>query len=140
MIAGVATGMADAFHIDVVVMRVIWVVAAIATGGIGVAAYAICWLAFPSDENPAPLTEIRLRRDHRHNAGFIAGLALLALGLVIVFSEATPPLRHGGSIAWATVLIGGGLAVLFLRHPDRDNDEPEPTPPVAPTDDARRTR
>src|SRR6478672_9839136 len=89
MIAGVATGMADAFHIDVVVMRVIWVVAAIATGGLGIAAYAICWLAFPSDENPAPLTEIR-RLNHRHNAGFIAGLALLALGLVIVFSEAAP--------------------------------------------------
>ena len=134
MIAGVATGMADAFHIDVVVMRVIWVVAAIATGGIGVVAYAICWLAFPSDQNPAPLSEIRLRRDHRHNAGFIAGLALLALGVVIVFSQATPPLRHGGSIAWATVLIGGGLAVLFLRHPDRGNDEPEPTPSVAPTE------
>lgn len=133
MIAGVATGMADAFHIDVVVMRVIWVVAAIATGGLGIAAYAICWLAFPSDENPAPLTEIR-RRNHRHSAGFIAGLALLALGLVILFSEAAPPFRHGGSIAWATILIGGGLAVLFLRHPDRDADDPDGTPPVAPTE------
>ena len=39
MIGGVASGMADAFRIDVTVMRVIWVVAAIASAGIGVAAY-----------------------------------------------------------------------------------------------------
>jgi phage shock protein PspC (stress-responsive transcriptional regulator) len=133
MIAGVATGMADAFGIDVVVMRVIWVIVTIASGGMGVVAYAICWLAFPSDQNPAPLTEFR-QRNHRHNAGFIVGLALLALGLVIVFGQAAPPFRHGGSIVWATILIGGGLAVLLLRHPDRDGDEPDRTPPIAPTE------
>ena len=31
MIAGVATGMANVFHMDVVVMRVIWVVVALAS-------------------------------------------------------------------------------------------------------------
>jgi phage shock protein PspC (stress-responsive transcriptional regulator) len=130
LIAGVTTGMADAFHIDVVVMRVIWVVAAVASFGLGVAAYAICWIAFPSDQHPAPITEIR---HHRHTAGFVAGLALLGLGLVIVFSEAVPPFRHGGDVAWATVLIGGGLAVLFLRHPE-DDQYRGGAPPVAPTD------
>jgi phage shock protein PspC (stress-responsive transcriptional regulator) len=124
MIAGVATGMADAFHIDVVVMRVIWVVVALASFGVGVAAYALCWLAFPSDEHPAPLGELW----HGHNgfrvrnAGYVVGLALLGVGLIIAFGEVFRPFRPGGSVVWATVLIGGGLAVLCLHHPDADPD------------------
>jgi phage shock protein PspC (stress-responsive transcriptional regulator) len=134
MIAGVATGMADAFGIDVVVMRVIWVVVALASFGIGIAAYAICWLAFPSDEHPAPLSEIKFERDswRLQNAGFIVGLALLGIGLVIVFGEVLPPFRHGGDVAWAIVLIGAGLAVLFLRHNHYDHDHYD-----APADAAR---
>ena len=129
MLAGVATGMADAFHIDVVVVRIIWVVLAIASFGVGVAAYAICWLAFPSDQHPAPLGDSW--HDHERfrarNAGFIVGLALLGLGLIIVFGQLFRPYRHGGSIVWATILIGGGLAVLLLRQPD--DDHPDQIPP-----------
>jgi phage shock protein PspC (stress-responsive transcriptional regulator) len=117
MIAGVATGMADAFHVDVRVVRVIWVVVAVASFGLGVAAYAICWLAFPSDEHPAPLGELHYRNRDR-NLGFAAGLVLLGIGLIIVFGQAMPPFRRGGSLVWAAVLIGGGLAILLLRHPD----------------------
>jgi phage shock protein PspC (stress-responsive transcriptional regulator) len=141
MIAGVATGMADAFHIDVVVVRVIWVVAALATGGIAIPAYAVCWIAFPSDEHPAPMHEVR---DRNFNVGAIAGLAALALGFVIISSHvlSVHPFRNGG-LGIATVLIGGGLAILFLRHPDRerpepdapdrDFDEPDHASPPAPT-------
>jgi len=124
MIAGVATGMADAFHVDVVVMRVIWVVVALASFGVGVAAYAICWLVFPSDQHPAPLAA--LRHDHNgfrvRNAGYIVGLALLGLGLIIAFGEVLRPFRHGGSVVWATLLIAAGVAVLALHHPDADRD------------------
>jgi phage shock protein PspC (stress-responsive transcriptional regulator) len=133
MLAGVATGMADAFHIDVVVVRVIWVVLAVASFGVGVAAYAICWLAFPSDQHPAPLGD--LWHDHERfrarNAGFVFGLAMLGLGLVIVFGQLFRPYRHGGSIVWATILIGGGLAVLLLRHPDDDQPDHLPPPPTS---------
>ncbi len=64
MIAGVATGMADAFHIDVVVIRVLWVIAALA-GGLGVAAYVICWLAFPSDRARGAVVAHQLPRAGR---------------------------------------------------------------------------
>jgi len=136
MIAGVATGMADAFHIDVVVMRVIWVVVALASFGVGVAAYAICWLAFPSDEHPAPLGE--LWHDHNgfrvRNAGYIVGLGLLGLGLIIVFGELFHPFRQGARVVWATLLIVAGLAVLVLHHPDTDPEGSTPSvpPPWAP--------
>ncbi len=123
MIAGVATGMAHAFHIDVRVVRVIWVVAALATAGVAIPAYAVCWIAFPSDEHPAPLHEIR---DRNFNVGAIAGLATLALGFVIISSHllSVHPFREGG-VGIATLLIGGGLAILFLRHPDRDGPDRE---------------
>ena len=139
MIAGVATGMADAFHIDVVVIRVIWVVAAIASGGIGIAAYAICWLAFPSDRRPSPLSEVR---HHRRSAGYVAGLVLLGLGSLIAFSQLVnlQPFRHGRDLTWATILIGGGLAVLFLRHNDDDHaPDGAPPPPPPPVDTAPPT-
>ena len=139
MIAGVATGMADAFHVDVVVMRVIWVVVTLASFGLGVAAYAICWLAFPSDQHPAPLGDgWRGHRGSRlKNAGYVVGLALLALGLIIAFGQIFRPFRHGGGVVWATLLIGIGLAVLFLRQPDDHGPVTPPGPwsavPGAPT-------
>src|SRR3954447_11532763 len=116
MIAGVATGMADAFHTDVVVVRVLWVVAAIATVGVAVAAYGICWLAFPSEREDAPLSQIR-RRHGESNAGFVVGLALLALGALLVVGRLSRPFGNGAGVGWALVLIAAGLAVLFLRHP-----------------------
>ncbi|MDQ1511237.1 MAG: hypothetical protein QOG50_3081, partial [Actinomycetota bacterium] len=124
-------GMADAFHIDVVVIRVLWVVAAVATFGIAVAAYGICWLAFPSEREDAPLSHIRQRHGDS-NAGFVVGLVLLGLGALFVLGRLSRPFDHAGGVAWAFVLIAAGLAVLFLRHPDRgDGDD---SPPAARTE------
>src|SRR5205085_9235096 len=83
MVAGVATGMADAFHVDVLVIRVLWAIAALATFGFAAGAYAICWLAFRCDLEPAPLSQIRARHGDS-NGGFIVGLVLLGLGAVFV--------------------------------------------------------
>ena len=136
MIAGVATGMADAFHIDVVVIRVLWVIAALA-GGLGVAAYVICWLAFPSDRHAAPLSRINFpeREGRWRNAGVIAAIVLIGLGLVSIFGALMPPFRHGGELAWATLLIGGGAAILLFRHDDGDRPSPpeRPAGTTAPT-------
>src|SRR3954471_10678230 len=56
LLAGVTTGVADAFGIDVMVVRVIWVIVTLFSGGLGIVAYGICWAAFPSDQHPAPIT------------------------------------------------------------------------------------
>ncbi len=132
MIAGVATGMADAFHIDVLVIRVLWVVAALATFGIAVGAYGICWLAFPSEREPSPLSQLRSRHGDS-NAGFVVGLVLLGLGALFVLGRLSRPFDHTRGVGWALVLIAAGLAVLFLRHPDHDDIDPPPWPPTPPT-------
>ena len=146
MVAGVATGMADAFHIDVVVIRVLWVVAALGTFGVAVAAYGVCWLAFPSERESSPLSQIRARQGDS-NAGFVVGLVLLGLGALFVLGQLSRPFDHSRGVAWAVVLIAAGLVVLFLRHPDQDDADPTspperaeaPAAPAPPTPDTPPT-
>ena len=127
-LAGVATGMSDALGIDVTVIRVLWVIVAIASFGVGVAAYLLFWIAFPSERHPAPISRFRHVREWSN--GYVIGIVLLGIGLVIVVGQlfAMQPYHHFGAFAWATVLIGGGAAVLLLRNPDEHDDSPSPPP------------
>jgi phage shock protein PspC (stress-responsive transcriptional regulator) len=46
-IAGVCTGLADYFDIDVTLVRVLFIVLALASGGVVAVAYVILWLVAP---------------------------------------------------------------------------------------------
>jgi phage shock protein PspC (stress-responsive transcriptional regulator) len=130
-LAGVCTGMADAFGVDVTVVRVLWVIVALGSFGVGVAAYALFWFAFPSEVHPAPIS--RFAHMKEWNSGYVIGLVLIGIGAIVVFGWllSVQPYHHFGAFAWATLLIGGGAAILLLRNPD-EPDETEPTPPPAP--------
>ncbi|MFB3776105.1 MAG: PspC domain-containing protein [Bryobacteraceae bacterium] len=52
-IAGVCAGFADYFELDVTLMRILWLVAALFTG-IGFIAYLIAWIAMPKDYSQPP--------------------------------------------------------------------------------------
>jgi phage shock protein C len=52
-IAGVCAGFADYFDLDVTLMRILWLVAALFTG-IGFIAYIIGWIAMPKDYTQPP--------------------------------------------------------------------------------------
>ena len=47
MLAGVCTAVADYFGVDVTLVRVIWAVLSIMTGGAGVLAYLAAWAIIP---------------------------------------------------------------------------------------------
>jgi phage shock protein C len=51
-IAGVCLGLSEYFNIDVTLVRVLFVVLALA-GGAAVLAYVILWLVAPGEEHPA---------------------------------------------------------------------------------------
>jgi phage shock protein C len=51
MLAGVCAGVAGYFGLDVTLVRVIWAVIAVITGGVGVLAYLVAWIIIP-DEGP----------------------------------------------------------------------------------------
>ena len=49
MLAGVCAGVADYFGLDVTLVRVIWAVVAVITGGAGVLAYLVAWITIPDE-------------------------------------------------------------------------------------------
>ena len=51
-VAGVCAGFARYFDVDVVLMRVLWLVGALATG-VGFIAYVVAWIVMPKDTDPA---------------------------------------------------------------------------------------
>jgi phage shock protein C len=52
MWAGVAGGMAEYFEIDPALIRLLWVAAAVVTGGLAVPAYILLWIILPRDDRP----------------------------------------------------------------------------------------
>ena len=51
-IGGVCAGFADYLDVDLTLMRIVWLCAAIFTGGIGFVAYLVCWMIMPKDYGP----------------------------------------------------------------------------------------
>ncbi len=49
MLAGVCAGFADYFSLDVTLIRVIWAVVSLITGGAGVLAYLAAWVIIPAE-------------------------------------------------------------------------------------------
>lgn len=79
-IAGVCAGLADYFSVDVVLVRLLWVILSLATAIIGgVIVYVAAWVIMPEgDGQPVPAPDRRvLRRSatNRQIAGVCGGLA-----------------------------------------------------------------
>jgi phage shock protein PspC (stress-responsive transcriptional regulator) len=128
MIAGVCQGIADHFHIDPIVVRVVFVVA-VFFGGAGAIAYVAAWLLIPEEDETASIGE-RIVREHRW--GRVAGIVLI----VIAVSSLARPLWwiHGG-VVFAVLLIIGGLYLLSpaSTRPESTRTTPEATPTAPPT-------
>ncbi|HEU5416512.1 MAG TPA: PspC domain-containing protein [Streptosporangiaceae bacterium] len=54
MIGGVCAGLARYTGMDVTMMRVIWAVVAVITGGAGVLAYLVTWIIMPDESKVQP--------------------------------------------------------------------------------------
>jgi phage shock protein PspC (stress-responsive transcriptional regulator) len=122
LMGGVAGGVADALGIDVVLVRLAFVVSAF-FGGVGVLAYLLGWVLLPA----APSTTTAARPADRRQ---LVGYGLVALGLLAVGGRLGWSFKGDGAF-WPLVLIGLGAAVLWLRT--RDDGEAPPPPPAAPT-------
>ena len=57
MLAGVCAGVADYFGLDVTLVRVIWAVVSVITGGAGVLAYLVAWVIIPDEGQKSPIAE-----------------------------------------------------------------------------------
>src|SRR5262245_6587275 len=52
MWAGVAGGLAEYFDIDPSLVRLIWVAAAVVSGGLAIPIYILAWIILPRDDRP----------------------------------------------------------------------------------------
>lgn len=112
MIAGVAAGLARYLGIDPVIVRLVFVVLALAGGG-GLLAYLIAWLVIPEERvegQPPPPTRTGT------GAPVVAGLVLIALGGIMLVERLVP------AFSWRYVgpalLIALGV-LLLARKEDR---------------------
>jgi predicted membrane protein len=122
----VCAGVAETYGWDVTLVRVAWVVAAVLW--IGVPAYVVAWIALPRFDGPGDPTR------HRRDPGVLAGLVLVAIGVIIASNHLLPHGLHFDTFGAPLLLIGGGLAILFFRGrrdeaPATDVAAPASTPP-----------
>src|SRR4051794_11303090 len=115
ILGGVCAGVAETYGIDVTLVRVLWVIAGVMW--IGVPAYIVAWIALaPADG--------RIESGRRfRDPGMLVGLALVAIGVMIASNRLLPHGFRFDHFGAPLLLIGGGLAILFLRRRDDETAE-----------------
>ena len=138
IIGGVSSGLALGFHVDVLLVRLAFVILAFFQG-IGLFIYIVLWLVMPEDTESGPRSGFEsVARDMRRigdevrgqigaqgdpNAG-AAGLGgqALVLGAVLVILGAVLLVVNTGLVSWtvmwpvAVIAIGAGLLLRGLRR------------------------
>ncbi len=69
MLAGVCAGVADYFGLDVTLVRVIWAVLAVITGGAGILAYLVAWILIPNEGQQSSAAENMVGKEQDSYSG-----------------------------------------------------------------------
>lgn len=127
-IAGVAGGLAEYFHIDVTVVRLLWLFA-IFIGGTGVLAYIIAWIVIPeapvdhevpiSDDQSQPSQTIPeqgkpFSGQDKSCTHYYFGLLLIIVGAFFLLKAFVP--WNFSRYTWPFLLILLGIFLLFPRR------------------------
>jgi signal transduction histidine kinase len=110
VLAGVARGLADHLGVDVLVVRLAFVLLA-AAGGAGVAAYGLFWVFAP--QNPY---EVEAPRDRERDLTMLLALGSLTVGGLLMLSALGLGLRPG--LAVPLVALGVGVSILWRQADD----------------------
>ena len=112
VIAGVCGGLGRYLGIDPVLLRVAFIILALANG-VGLIAYIVAWVAIPeegADQPAGPAAEPR-----REAGRMVLGGSLVVLGLVLLLDRLAPDLDE---LFWpvAVVAVGVGVILVGLRR------------------------
>ncbi len=110
--AGLAAGIAARTGIDVTLVRLAFVVAAL-LGGFGVAAYVVGWLLLPAEGADGSIANRAL--NDRRGLALAAGLGSLLIIMLIIASLLGA--RWLSSVAWALVISVVGLTLIWRNTP-----------------------
>lgn len=136
MLGGVAGGVAEYLDVDPSLVRVIWAILAVVTGGIFVVLYVVMWIVVPEGDHPAgaamqppdagagspgappPARPMRHHRAGSGNGTLIFGLILIGVGAWFL---ARQYLDINMDRLWPVglVLLGVLLLVVSLRRPQK---------------------
>jgi len=137
MIAGVCGGFAEYIHMDVTLVRLFWILAAMLNGA-GILAYFVCLILMR--ENPEPLSEEEISSTAKKpNTEVVVGLIFLLLGATILLRNATGSdwwlpwhwhhlLQVRVSEIGPILLIALGVGVLLQRHHAVTNPDAKSAP------------
>jgi phage shock protein C len=108
VIAGVCGGLGRYLAIDPVLLRVAFIILALANG-LGLIAYVVAWVAIPEEgaDQPAdPAPEPR-----RETGRMVLGGSLVVLGLVLLVDRLAPDLDE---LFWPVAVVAVGVAIILL--------------------------
>jgi signal transduction histidine kinase/phage shock protein PspC (stress-responsive transcriptional regulator) len=108
----VVAGFARRLGMDPTVLRVLFVIATVASSGILLLGYVVAWAVIPSSGgSPAlrPFARLRVRSDWR----VAAGVGLLTLSALLTFRQLG--IWWSDALVWPLVLIAFGVAILWGR-------------------------
>lgn len=134
-VAGVAGGLGAYFHLDPVVFRLGFVLAAF-FGGSGLLAYAIAWIVLPEGDTTATGQAQGGEDDTTSLISLIVGGFLLVLGMATLFDLADIGFLWPAS--WPMAMIVAGIAVIAWARRRSGESGPEAasgppsTPPATP--------
>ena len=133
VISGVAGGVAEYLDLDPAIVRVVWALLAVITGGVLLIIYVVMWLVVPyppeaggvssetgaaTDDGAAPTWNAQPRPRRRASGGgsWIFGLILVLVGLYFLAREYLPALDFDRIWPLGLVLLGILLLVTALRR------------------------
>ena len=108
VIAGVCGGLGRYLGIDPVLLRVAFIILALANG-LGLIAYVVAWVAIPeegADQPAGPAPEPR-----RETGRMVLGGSLVVLGLVLLLDRLAPDLDE---LFWPVAVVAVGAAIILM--------------------------
>jgi phage shock protein C len=126
MLAGVAGGLAEIWDADPSLIRIVWAMLVVLTGGLALLVYIIMAIVVPEQDalTPAGSPERRDARrtaraarraagtEHGNSAGIVIGALLILIGLAFSVRTWLPALDF--DYFWPLALVGLGVVVLVV--------------------------
>jgi len=108
VIAGVCGGVGRYLGVDPVLLRIAFIILALANG-LGVIAYVVCWVAIPEERPGQPSVPVPQAR--RETGRLVLGGSLVVLGLVLLLDRLAPDLDE---LFWPVAVVAVGVAVMLV--------------------------
>ena len=135
MIGGVAAGLAEYLNADPALVRIVWAILVVVTGGAALVVYIVAWIVVPEEPALEPTTDpvtgeaiaptgepaavpSSTRSGPGGQAGVVIGIGLVVVGLWFLLREYLPEIDWG--LIWPLVLVGIGALVLVTSMRRRD--------------------